>query len=49
MRLISDVEWCDRSSHLTLSNRHIFETNYMVCLVAIAIDLSGNYFIHDQK
>ncbi|WP_375467957.1 hypothetical protein [uncultured Nostoc sp.] len=49
MRLISDVERCDRSSHLTLINRHIFETNYTACLVAIAIDLSANYFIHDQK
>ncbi|MEH2310194.1 MAG: hypothetical protein V7K35_01910 [Nostoc sp.] len=49
MRLISKVEWCDRSSHLTLINRHIFETNYTVCLVAITIDLGGNYFIQDQK
>ncbi|MEH2239845.1 hypothetical protein [Nostoc sp.] len=23
----------------------IFETDYTVCLIAIAIDLSGNYFV----
>ncbi|MEH2038604.1 hypothetical protein [Nostoc sp.] len=31
-----------RSSHIL---KHIFESNYTICWVAIAIDLSINYFL----
>ncbi|MFS0515414.1 hypothetical protein ACEYW6_11930 [Nostoc sp. UIC 10607] len=46
MRLISYAQLCDRSSHSTLDiTRRIFEANYTLCLIAIAIDLSVNYFV----
>ncbi|MBC1218581.1 hypothetical protein GNF10_08570 [Nostoc sp. UCD121] len=46
MRLISYAQLCDRSSHSTLDiTRLVFEANYTLYLIAIAMDLSRDYFV----